>query len=94
MATEVAAATATNDLKVCHQAILEAQRALETRELEQGRAHIARIREIRKANQRARAATAARRMVLSGLKKLGYEIREGMLTTWVEKKRTCHPPSR
>ena len=93
LATEVAAATATNDLEACQQAILEAQCALETRDLEQGRAHIARIREIRKTYQRARAATAARRMILSGLKKLGYEIREGMLTTWVEKKRLAirHP---
>jgi hypothetical protein len=93
LAAEIVAATTTNDFKACEQAILEAQRARETRDLEQGRAHIARIREIRKTAQRARAATAARQMVLSGLKELGYEIREAMLTTWVEKKRLAirHP---
>jgi hypothetical protein len=93
LASEVAAATATNDLKACQQAILEAERALETRHLEQGRALIERIREIRETCQRVRAANAARQTILSGLKKLGYEVREGMLTTWAEKKRLAirHP---
>jgi hypothetical protein len=93
LASELAAATATNDLKACQQAILDAERALETRDLEQGRAHIERIRVIRETCQRARAANAARQTILSGLKKLGYEVREGMLTMWADKKRLAirHP---
>ncbi len=93
LATEIAAATATNDLKACEQAVSEAKRALETRDLEEGRAQIARIREVRETCQRTRAASAARKSILSGLKKLGYEVREELLTTWAEKKRVAvrHP---
>ena len=93
LVSEVAAVTASDDLVACQQAILEAQRALENRDLDSARAQIVQIREIRSTQQRARAATAARRTILSGLKKLGYEIREGMLNTWVEKKRIAirHP---
>ena len=95
LATEVAATTATNDLNVCQQIILEASRALESRDLEKASARIERIREIRETCQRSRAANAARQVVLSGLKKLGYEVREGMATTWAEKKRLSirHPGS-
>lgn len=95
LATEVAATTATNDLNACQQIILEAEHALKSRDLERASLRIERIREIRETCQRSRVANAAREVVLSGLKKLGYEVREGMLTTWGEKKRLSirHPDS-
>lgn len=95
LATEVAATTTTDDLNVCQQIILEAASAIESRDLGKASARIKRIREIRETCQRSRAANAARHVVLSGLKKLGYEVREGMATTWAEKRRLSirHPGS-
>lgn len=95
LATEVATTTATNDLDLCQQIIFEAEHALESRDLAKANARIERIREIRETSQRLRSASAARQVVLSGLQKLGYDVREGMSTTWAEKKRISirHPDS-
>lgn len=95
LATEVAITTATNDLDVCQQIILEAGHALESHDLAKASARIEQIREIRETSQRSRSASAARQVVLSGLQKIGYEVREGMSTTWAEKKRISirHPDS-
>lgn len=95
LAAEVAAATATNDSSSCQPIIREAESAIESLDFEVAQERISQIRIIRESCQRSRAANAARKVVLSGLKQLGYEVREDMASTWAEKKRVSirHPDS-
>lgn len=86
LATEVAIATATNDLAACQLALQSAAEELERGNGDMAREHIKNSAEIRETRCKSRAAHAARKAILDGLKQLGYVVREGMATSWTQNK--------
>lgn len=86
LATEVAIATATNDLAACQLALQAAADELERGNGDMAREQIRNSAEIRETRRKSRAAHAARKAILDGLRQLGYVVREGMATSWIENK--------
>jgi hypothetical protein len=84
---ELSAATALQDLDALQSHVAAARVAIQDKDKAVARVRLDELRTAREARQRARSAANARRVVLEGLRELGYEVREGMVHVLAEKKR-------
>ena len=84
---ELSIAAAVEDLEVLQPLVAAARVAIQDKDKAAARVRLDELRTAREARQRARSAANARRVVLEGLRELGYEVREGMVHVLAEKKR-------
>lgn len=84
---ESSVAAAVQDLDALQPLVAAARAAIQDRDQTLARKRLDDLREAREARHRARSAANARRVVLDGLRDLGYEVREGMVHILADKKR-------
>lgn len=84
---ELSIAAAVEDLEALQPHLAAARAAIQDKDKAAARVRLDELRTAREARQRARSAANARRVVLEGLRELGYEVREGMVHVLAEKKR-------
>lgn len=84
---EKADAETVGDFELHRQAFESIEASFETRNLKHAAEQLEQLKQARLAQKKERNARAGRTAILQGLRELGYEVREGMSTSWALQKR-------